>query len=154
MDFSTLIAPLLNIASKVEKSCGPSFYNHRGRPISALAALDRTLGTVATLGLTLGLFRVLKQLREEYRDKSDDGNSQNGRIMLSIQSLIQALVRGVMMGFGVRRIKPSQTPKKDAQPHLSKENEIRTFSGSCHCRSISFIVSTLNKISLDIYLIG
>lgn len=139
MELSTLIAPLVTLASKL-KSVNNSSLLSKGNPISALATLDRTLGTVATLGLTIGLFRMLKQLREEYRDHSDKADKDKvGRILLLIQSLIQALLRGVMMGVGRKRIKVDTKPCNDKNVKNSKEKQ--TISGSCYCNSISFIVS-------------
>lgn len=144
MNLSTLIAPLLNLASAV-KSYGADF--SKGNTGLTMAALDRTLGTVASLGLTIGLYRLLKELRDELRDGPKDMNigasGKNERVLLSIQSLIQALVRGLMMGLGIKRIDSNPTTKDNNPPPWANKMQMRTFSGSCHCKSISFIVSTV-----------
>jgi hypothetical protein len=156
MDLSTLISPLLNLASVVVKSYnnGPGDATKGGKPnASTMAALDRTLGTVATLGLAFGLFRVLKHLRDEYGEvgdgDSESSNRDRGRIARSIKSLVHVLLRKVMMGLGIKRIEAMPTNGGDRNrdgSQQAKRMPIRTFSGSCHCKSISFILRAPSHI--------
>ena len=158
MNFTTLISPLLSLASAMN----PSNLNQGKLSASALAALDRSLGTIASLGLTLGLYRVLVKLRDEYAETASTNNGHSSRqnqrnemsssvveqgsdIIVSMRSLVHVFIRSVMMGLGIKRVKETMQQHNNNMEHPNHqwrhENPLRTFHGSCHCKSISFIVS-------------
>ena len=141
MDLSTLISPLLNLASVI-KTCGTSM--NRGNQATAFGVLDRTLGTVGFLGLTFSLLRVLKQLRDEQSKERTGGDRSNtGGMLKSIQSIVHVLLRSIFMGMGIKRIKMNSSKKDEdeADAKWAQKTQIHTFTGSCHCQSVSFIVS-------------
>mmetsp|Transcript_10052 Transcript_10052/g.11689 ORF Transcript_10052/g.11689 Transcript_10052/m.11689 type:complete len:465 (+) Transcript_10052:243-1637(+) len=144
MDLSTLIGPLVNLASVMQRNIQKGNSN-----VPTLATLDRTLGTVASLGLTLGLYRLLNGVLKKIRGEvNDDENSKEKKIKKkiprSVWALIQILFRGILMGATVKQIKAKTGDnEKEGRNVPQQRNEgakIRTFSGSCHCKSISFIV--------------
>lgn len=148
----------------------PSNLNRGQLSASALAALDRSLGTIASLGLTLGLYRVLVKLRDEYAETAgtdhnyasaahSDSNmssitDQGGNIIVSMRSLVHVFIRNILMGMGIKRVKKERMQEENStmdginggnQNHAAKqwrhENPVWTYHGSCHCKSISFVVS-------------
>ncbi len=154
--------------------------------------LDRTIGTVASLTLTIGICRILNAAykksnnihtctdintdtpgpgpgpehhHEENVNHNNEGIVGFGITMTtSVYELVKIIIRSVLMGDGVKRLtdysnaslSPSKehsgicrnrirtTDKTIVNDDSDDTNTIVSMMGSCHCKSVSFIVSTVS----------
>ena len=85
-------------------------------------SLDRTLGSVASITLTLGLYRVLK--------------SAGGRLSNSgVLDLVKICLTSLLIGEGVKkRLLNFEDGAADGGGYVKR------LTGSCHCKSVSFVV--------------
>ena len=104
---------------------------------TSVVLVDRALGTVASIGLTLAVYRLLTGLA--YRLKRTEGHTTNecygknkeegySLSLLSVQVILRGLYEGLRGGW-------IENPKDGIVM-----NEEKWHSGSCHCGSIRFQV--------------
>ena len=93
-------------------------------------SLDRTLGTVVSITLTLGLYRVLSAAMK----------SNGGRMSSSgVADLIKVTVGSLLLGNGVNKLMQC---KDHAESDILDNGILVDLKGSCHCSSVSFMVSS------------
>ena len=93
-------------------------------------SLDRTLGTVASASLALGLYRVLSKAI-----KSDGGKVSNSNLL----HLVKVCLGSLMLG------KSNVLQDIEYMEEMVQTGELVKFQGSCHCRSVLFTVSSKKK---------
>ncbi|GFH59719.1 hypothetical protein CTEN210_16195 [Chaetoceros tenuissimus] len=86
-------------------------------------SLDRTLGTVASASLALGLYRVLSKAI-----KSDGGKVSNSNLL----HLVKVCLGSLMLG------KSNALQDIEDMEEMVHTGELVKFQGSCHCRSVLF----------------
>ena len=143
MDLSTILQPLITLANT-------AVANGRSQARSnttATAILDRSLGTVVSISLTVAAYRLLKSMRTNLRNSTVDENDERSNntdydskkgVFYTLRTLIRILIREIFRGEGVKLIE-SDSARKNNLEELSFQ--MRSYHGSCHCKSISFTVS-------------
>jgi len=148
MDLSTILQPLITLVNA-------AVANGRSQARSnttATAVLDRSLGTVTSIGLTIAAYRLLKLMRtysknspvDENDERSDNTDYESNKgVFYTLRMLVRILIREIFRGEGVKLIE-SDAVRKNNVEELSFEK--RLYHGSCHCKSISFTLSAPNHI--------
>ena len=144
MDLSTILQPLITLANT-------AIANGRSQARSnatATAVLDRSLGTVASIGLTIAAYRLLKSMQTNSRDdvvvnENDERRNKTEYqtrkgVFNTLRTLIRILIREIFRSEGVKLLEADVVCKENVE-ELSCE--MRVYHGSCHCKSISFTVS-------------
>lgn len=150
MDLSTILQPLITLANT-------TIANGRSQARSnatATAVLDRSLGTVASIGLTIAAYRLLKSMQSNLRDGVVvNGNDERRNkkeyqtrqgVFNTLRTLIQILIRELFRSEGVKLIEADVFCQENVEELSS---DMRLYHGSCHCKSISFTLSALNHIN-------
>jgi len=92
-------------------------------------SLDRTLGTVASITITIGIYRVLSAAMK----------SNGGRMSSSgLAELIKVTIGSLLLGNGANKL---MQYKEHMESGLPDNGVLVNLKGSCHCRSVSFMVS-------------
>eukprot|EP00555_Chaetoceros_dichaeta_P003585 CAMPEP_0198250244 /NCGR_PEP_ID=MMETSP1447-20131203/1510_1 /TAXON_ID=420782 /ORGANISM="Chaetoceros dichaeta, Strain CCMP1751" /LENGTH=112 /DNA_ID=CAMNT_0043935051 /DNA_START=303 /DNA_END=637 /DNA_ORIENTATION=- len=108
MDLSAMLSPVLNAITRSLSN------NTDGRGNSnppSVAIVDRALGTVATIGLTVAVYRLISTVVHNLRGSDGTISPRNGDsptttttaadgtdVPISFYTLTQVLLRGVLMG--------------------------------------------------------
>ena len=177
MDLSSLLEPLIKVAQYLQRKSRSSASQHGGAQSNF--SLDRTLGTAATLALTLGMYRAISNALKEIRQKDprsyDDrrGKGKGGindyddipnigrttagasppplssvSMVLTqgrIWDMVRVIIRKILMNAMFENIEEQQGGKTwNGDGGYSRDHGDTTmhrFRGSCHCKSVSFLVS-------------
>jgi len=99
-------------------------------------SLDRTLGTVATISLTIGVYRVLSAAM-----KSNGGRMPSTGFV----DLIKVCVSSLLLGSGVNKM----MQYKEMESGILDSGVLVKLKGSCHCRSVSFVVRSCSFLWLS-----
>jgi len=152
-----MLSPVLHAITRLLSSNTDS----RGNPPS-VAVVDRALGTVATIGLTVAVYRlistVVTNLRGDGTTSTSNGDSpttssNSTDVPLSFYTLTQVLLRGVLKGGSGWNSSPE--PLVEGMEVVRSEggdvlveatggvggepnSKMRCYRGSCHCNSIRF----------------
>jgi len=140
------VSVLSNLATR-SKSKSESSSNTPSTVIShsnTTALFDNALGTVASIGLTLAVYKLISftfgQIQNEKRGRR---RRRRQNIPHSFSSLVQVLLRGVLLGVGPNKSVSLETDdSKDEMEEGGIESSLtmRSYKGSCHCKSISFML--------------
>ena len=102
---------------------------------------QRTVGTAATVGLSLTLLRFLVSAVKAAADE-DNGNGDDGELLSRSDVLYQfmkSIVRRMLLLQGKSR---GLIGNGDADDDESEDNVPIIHKGACHCRSVQFEVSS------------
>uniref|UniRef100_A0A7S3Q6J0 CENP-V/GFA domain-containing protein n=1 Tax=Chaetoceros debilis TaxID=122233 RepID=A0A7S3Q6J0_9STRA len=183
MDLSALLDPILRIAAQIQQRS-----HGTGNSNNPSLTLDRALGTVASLSLTIGLCKLLSSANKNNRhrgisDDGDDGDGGDGARrergtenqsdeltnlgggVGGVYELVRIILRRLLMGRGIQRIEVNNSrngnrnSKNDRNRNENtarrvnsnseelSEMEMTNLMGSCHCRSVCFMLKAPKHIT-------
>jgi hypothetical protein len=125
MDLSTILDAIVKTSEQLQIKSNQTF------------SLDRTLGSLASITLTLGLYRILKSMK---------GKISNSGVVDLVKICLTSLLMGDVKD-AQRRLKGRGDIDFSASADSVFEDDsngggyVKRLTGSCHCRSVSFVVS-------------
>ena len=124
MDLSTILDAIVKTSEQLQIKSNQTF------------SLDRTLGSLASITLTLGLYRILKSMKGKI---SNSGVVDLVKICLT--SLLMGDVNDAQRRLKGRDIDFSASADSVFEDDSNGGGYVKRLTGSCHCRSVSFVVS-------------